>query len=68
MTETGRRTRAGAEITVHKYELSVHDEPAEGPVLPRNSPRHPTRKRTPSDAESAVGPTSGRSQITSEED
>jgi hypothetical protein len=53
---------------VHKYELSVYDEPAEVPALPRNSPRHPTRERTPSDAESAVRPTSGRSQITNEED
>jgi len=31
----GERTRASAMITVHKYEPSAYDEPAEGPVLTR---------------------------------
>ena len=31
----GERTRASAVITVHKYEPSAYDEPAEGPVLTR---------------------------------
>ena len=30
-----KRTRASAVITVHKYEPSVYDEPASGPVLTR---------------------------------
>ena len=32
---SGERTRASAVITVHKYEPSAYDEPAEGPVLTR---------------------------------
>ena len=31
----GKRTRASAVITVHKYEPSAYDEPADGPVLTR---------------------------------
>jgi hypothetical protein len=31
----GNRDRASAVITVHKYEPSAYDEPAEGPVLTR---------------------------------
>lgn len=33
MSERAERTRATAVITVHKYEPSAYDEPAEGPVL-----------------------------------
>ena len=35
MGENAERTRANAVITVHKYEPSAYDEPAEGPVLTR---------------------------------
>jgi hypothetical protein len=35
MGESAGRTRADAVITVHKYEPSAYDEPAEGPVLTR---------------------------------
>jgi hypothetical protein len=35
MDESAGRTRADAVITVHKYEPSAYDEPAEGPVLTR---------------------------------
>ncbi len=35
MNESAGRTRAAAVITVHKYEPSAYDEPAEGPVLTR---------------------------------
>jgi Protein of unknown function (DUF3224) len=35
MSETAGRTRATAVITVHKYEPSAYDEPAEGPALTR---------------------------------
>ena len=35
MSESAGRTRATAVITVHKYEPSAYDEPAEGPVLTR---------------------------------
>ena len=35
MTETVARTRATAVITVHRYEPSACDEPAEGPLLTR---------------------------------
>ena len=35
MSEGAGRTRATAVITVHKYEPSAYDEPAEGPVLTR---------------------------------
>ena len=35
MAETGPRTRASAEITVGKYEPSVYEQPADGPVLTR---------------------------------
>src|ERR1700689_1356696 len=35
MTEVATRTRANALITVHKYEPTSYDEPAEGPVLTR---------------------------------
>jgi Protein of unknown function (DUF3224) len=31
----GKRARANAVITVHKYEPSVYDEPADGPALTR---------------------------------
>ncbi len=31
----GKRTRASAVITVHKYEPSAYDEPADGPALTR---------------------------------
>jgi uncharacterized protein DUF3224 len=31
----GKRTRASAVITVHKYEPSAYDDPADGPVLTR---------------------------------
>ena len=33
MSDSAQRTRATAVITVHKYEPSVYDEPAEGPAL-----------------------------------
>ncbi len=33
--ESAARTRANAVITVHTYEPSAYDEPAEGPVLTR---------------------------------
>ena len=35
MSESSARTHARAVITVHKYEPSAYDEPAEGPVLTR---------------------------------
>ena len=35
MTETTRRTRADAVITVHTYEPAAYDEPADGPSLTR---------------------------------
>jgi hypothetical protein len=35
MSESAPRTRADAVITVHRYEPSAYDEPAEGPVLTR---------------------------------
>ena len=35
MSESAARTRATAVITVHKYEPSAYEEPAEGPVLTR---------------------------------
>jgi hypothetical protein len=35
MGEKAGRTRANAVITVHKYEPSAYEEPAEGPVLTR---------------------------------
>ena len=35
MDESAGRARADAVITVHKYEPSAYDEPAEGPVLTR---------------------------------
>ncbi len=35
MSESGERTHASAVITVHKYEPSAYDEPADGPVLTR---------------------------------
>ena len=35
MSESAGRTRATAVITVHKYEPSAYDEPAEGPTLTR---------------------------------
>jgi hypothetical protein len=35
MDESTGRNRADAVITVHKYEPSAYDEPAEGPVLTR---------------------------------
>jgi hypothetical protein len=35
MSENAGRTRATAVITVHKYEPSAYDEPAQGPVLTR---------------------------------
>ena len=35
MSDSAQRTRATAVITVHKYETSAYDEPAEGPVLTR---------------------------------
>jgi hypothetical protein len=35
MGENAGRTRANAVITVHKYEPSAYDEPAQGPVLTR---------------------------------
>src|SRR5512142_2354382 len=35
MSEATARTRASAAITVHKYEPTTYDEPAEGPVLAR---------------------------------
>ena len=35
MRESAGRTRADAVITVHKYEPSAYDEPAQGPVLTR---------------------------------
>ena len=35
MGESASRTRADAVITVHKYEPSAYDEPAEGPALAR---------------------------------
>jgi hypothetical protein len=36
MSDSGdQRTRANAVITVHKYEPSAYDEPADGPVLTR---------------------------------
>ena len=35
MGENAGRTRANAVITVHRYEPSAYDEPAEGPVLTR---------------------------------
>ena len=35
MTEHAGRTRANAAITVHKYEPSAYEEPAEGPALTR---------------------------------
>jgi Protein of unknown function (DUF3224) len=35
MSEASARTRATAVITVHKYEPTAYDEPAEGPVLTR---------------------------------
>jgi len=33
MSDSAQRTRATAVITVHKYEPSVYNEPAEGPAL-----------------------------------
>jgi Protein of unknown function (DUF3224) len=35
MTEVATRTRANALITVHRYEPTSYDEPAQGPVLTR---------------------------------
>ncbi len=35
MSESAGRPRAAAVITVHKYEPSAYDEPAQGPVLTR---------------------------------
>jgi hypothetical protein len=35
MNENAARAHAAAVITVHKYEPSAYDEPAEGPVLTR---------------------------------
>jgi hypothetical protein len=35
MTEVATRTRANALITVHTYEPTAYDEPAQGPVLTR---------------------------------
>ena len=36
MSDSGdKRTRASAVITVHRYEPSAYDEPADGPVLTR---------------------------------
>ena len=35
MTEAATRTRANALITVHKYEPTGYDEPAQGPALTR---------------------------------
>jgi Protein of unknown function (DUF3224) len=35
MSEGAARARANAVITVHKYEPSAYDQPAEGPVLTR---------------------------------
>src|SRR6266487_4092664 len=36
MSDSGeKRTRASAVITVHKYDPSAYDEPADGPVLAR---------------------------------
>jgi hypothetical protein len=35
VTETTRRTRANAVITVHKYEPAAYDESADGPSLTR---------------------------------
>jgi hypothetical protein len=35
MSESAGRTRATALITVHRYEPSGYDEPAQGPVLTR---------------------------------
>ena len=35
MSENAARTRAAAVITVHKYEPSAYDDPADGPVLTR---------------------------------
>ena len=35
MSSDAGRTRANAVITVHKYEPSAYDEPAQGPVLSR---------------------------------
>ena len=35
MSESAERTSATAVITVHKYEPSAYDEPAEGPGLTR---------------------------------
>ena len=35
MSDNAPRTRATAVITVHKYEPSAYDEPAEGPALTR---------------------------------
>ena len=35
MRDSAGRTRANAVITVHRYEPSAYDEPAEGPVLTR---------------------------------
>lgn len=35
MSDSAQRTRATAVITVHKYEPSAYDEPAEGPALTR---------------------------------
>jgi hypothetical protein len=35
MDENTGRTRADAIITIHKYEPSAYDEPAEGPLLTR---------------------------------
>jgi len=35
MSDSAQRTRASAVITVHKYEPSAYDEPAEGPALTR---------------------------------
>lgn len=36
MSDSGdNRARASAVITVHKYEPSAYDEPADGPVLTR---------------------------------
>jgi hypothetical protein len=35
MSEAGARKRASAVITVHKYEPTAYDQPAEGPALTR---------------------------------
>ncbi len=35
MSDSAQRTRATAVITVHRYEPSAYDEPAEGPALTR---------------------------------